>query len=163
MDNTAIFSAMQLDKPIKSYKKTILGKVFIWAWDNILDVPAEKIMSGDPRKNEEDSIIDVWSAKEDLYFTRMNKLHLQRGTIVPYTRVELERVKTVDESTDEELLKIVNSKFISLQHSLNKMKEVETLYRVLDLAKGADKSNSIINAIEARLSELQKSPDSTEE
>lgn len=146
----------EMDKPYASYIKTILGQVAVTVWDNVLDKPVDVILKGNPKKKDEDTIVKVWSPKEDGFFQRMNRGHFKRGTIIPYTMPEkVEEVRTIEQSTDEELAKIVNMKFLGLQAKLNEVTSVPVLYRMKVIAEELDKSEKITRAIEKRISELQ--------
>lgn len=151
-----IFAAMANGKPLKSYKKVVLGQLLLKVWDSMSGIADEKVFSGDPRKGE-DTVFDVFSEKEKVYFERMNKAHFASGSLIEYTRQETKEtpVKRFEQFTDEELGVIVNSKFFSLQDKLNKIESTAVLFRMKDLANEFEKSEKIIRAIDARISELQ--------
>lgn len=158
-DNINTFSAMQTGKPYSTYQKTILGKVYVEAIDPFTEKPTGVLLYGDPRKNEESSIIDIWSERDDVFFKRANKVHFKNGIIISHTRKENEPVVApIEQYTDEQLKEIINSKFLSLQSKLNKTESEVVIYRMLTLAKEMDKSNAIVNAIRARLTEVSKLP-----
>jgi len=154
-----LFSEMQAGRPYKSYKKAILGQVSVVIWDNFQDAPVEIILKGSPARNEEGTIVDVWSDKEDVFFNRVNAKLLKKGLLLPYKRPEAPAPveKTIEQSTDEELVAIVNLKFLALQAKLNKIDSSVVLFRLLDIARENEKSEKIIKAIEARISEIQVS------
>lgn len=154
-----LYSAMTGGKPLASYKKTILAQALVKIWDNFQEAPAEIIVKGDPRKDLENCVIDVWSEKEKVFFERMNRTHIQSGVLIPYNRPEevKEEVKPIEQYSDEELLTIVNSKFLALSATLNKTNSTTVLFRLKNLAEDNEKSEKIIKAIESRISELQSS------
>ena len=153
-----LYVIMDNGEPYKSYIKTILGKVHVVAWDHFKDVSVGMLLTGDPRKHEESSIIDIWTQKEDVHFTRMNKKHLEQGVLIPYKRPVTEvKERTFEESTDEELIDILNSKFFTLKARMDKTESEAILFRLLTLAQEQDKSEAITKAIEARISEIQES------
>lgn len=154
-DRSILNSAIYGGTPLKSYIKTILGKVYVTVLDQLEGIPEGVILEGDPRQNQESCIVDVWSEEEDYYFRKKNKRHLETGTIIPYTRKDVGRERTIEEFSDEELEKIVRGKFFTLQAALNTTNSVATLYRMKNIAQAAERSDSIIKAIEARLSEVQ--------
>lgn len=168
MDNTttqAIFSAMNTGKPLKSYIKTILGKVYVTVWDTMVNQPVGLLLSGDPRKHEDSTIIDLWSEQELVFFKRMNQRHLQEGTVIEYvSKAEEEKELPLEACSDEELEKIIKSPFLKLQNILNKTQSLPFVFRIKNMATDLDVSEKIIRAIEARIAELQalefKSPDS---
>lgn len=162
-ERAKLFSAMNAGTPFKSYKKTILAKVFVKVYDSVLEEPVELIMSGDPKKNDGGCIIDTWNEKEDFFFRKVNATHLGNGTLIPYVRKEEVHVKSIEESTDEELKQLLNSKFFTLQSKLNTIETAPILFRLLDLADEMDKSEKITNLIRARLSEVQGMPTTEEE
>lgn len=159
---SAIFSAMQTGQPYKSYRKTILGQVYVKILNPFNDVdPMGLILSGE--KNTEDTaIVHVWSAKEDQFIRSMNKTHFERGYLVEYKPPE-ERVVSEDEKyntlNDGELQKLLSSKYFTLQAAVNKMTSEAPLYRLLTFAEEKEKSEKIINLIKGRLSEVQALPE----
>lgn len=152
-----LYSAMNGGKPYQSYKKTIMGQALVKVWDNFTQSPLEIIVRGDPRRDLESCIIDVWSDKEKVFFERMNKRQFDAGVIIPYTRVEVTEpeAKKIEQYSDEELKVIVNSKYLALSATLNKVESVAVLFRLRSIAEEEEKSDKIIKAIEARISELQ--------
>lgn len=150
-----IVGAMHGAAPTASYIKTILGKVYITLWDSFENQPVGMILEGDPRKKDESSIVDVWSSDEDFYFRSKNKRNLETGHIISFVRKEEVRERSIEEYSDEELTTIINSKFFTLQSILNSTSTVAVLFRIKNLAQELDKSEKLIRAIEARISELQ--------
>jgi hypothetical protein len=144
------------EEPVKSYIKTILGKVAVIFWDNYENKPASVILAGDPRKKEENTVIDVFSDREDAYFRKSNRKLFQLGLLIPYERkTETKREKTLEEFSDEELTVIVNKPFLALQNALNKATTEAVVSRMLNIASDLEKSEKVIRAIESRLSEIQ--------
>jgi hypothetical protein len=144
------------EQPVKSYIKTILGKVAVIFWDTYEQKPASLILEGDPRRQDEDTIIDVFSDREDSYFRKINREHFRLGNLRPFERkVEVKAEKTLEEYSDEELTAIVNKPFLALQNALNKSQTEAVVYRMLNIATDLEKSEKVIRAIESRLSEVQ--------
>lgn len=144
------------DKPYASYIKTILGQVAVTVWDSVLQKPTDVILKGDPKKKDEDCIVNVWDAREDEWFKRSNKGHFSKGVLISFTRSSnYEPVKTIEQSTDAELAEIVNSKYMALVAKLNKIESIPVLFRMKGLAEEMEKSEKITSAIEKRISELQ--------
>jgi len=163
-ERNEFFSAMNEGRPVRSYIKTILGKVSIVLWDSYTNTRAEQLLSGDPRRKDPDSIVNMWSEKEDAFFKTMNRRHFTNGTLIPYEMpVEQVREKTVEESSDVELKEVLTKPFFTLQAVLNKTESIAVLFRILGLAKEMDKSDKVIRAIESRLSEIQQEPAPTME
>ena len=144
-------------KPYKSYIKTVLGKVFLQVWDSYTKQPVGIILQGDPRKKGDSCIIDTWNEEEDIFLKRTNKRQFEVGNILSYTRAEEEKVRTIAEYTDDELLGLINQKFLAFHHTLNAIESPSILFRMIDVAEKVDKSDKITGAIKARLSEIQMS------
>jgi hypothetical protein len=161
LDDSQIYEKMQVDEPFKRYKKTTLGKVFVFYLNSFDGKIEGKLLVGNPRRGDSGCFISVWSIKEDAFFKNVgnNKKHLETGRLVevPVSSVVVsEKVKTANELTDHELEELVNSKgFFKLQNKLNQITAVATIYRLLDVAEQNEKSEKILNAIRARLSELE--------
>jgi hypothetical protein len=154
-DNHNIYSAMQTGKPFKTYKKTVLGRVYVSAIDPFNEQPTGVMLYGDPKRNDESCFIDMWSERDDLFFKKMNKVHFSSGYIIETVRKEQTVVETpIEQYSDEQLKAVVNYKFLALQARLNKINSDVVLYRMLDLAREMDKSEKITRVIEARLSEI---------
>lgn len=154
-----VYSAMVGGKPYKTYQKKILGKVYITVLNMMTGTPTPEgvILSGDPRKNEPGTIYDVFSEQEDFFFRKMNRLHLDDGTLKEYSRDnETPRERTIEQFSDEELRAIIAKPFKTLENSLNSTTSVALLYRVLGLAQEMEKSDKVIRHIESRLSEVQE-------
>lgn len=161
MVDNAVYSAMSGGKPYKTYKKVILGRVYVTVLNVSTGVPAPEgiILTGDPRKNEPSALYDVFSEQEDYFFRKMNQRHFTEGTIIEHQRSPEEaRERTIEEYNDEELRKLISKPFLALQATLNKVSSVATVYRILGIAEEMDKSDKTIKAIKSRLSELQESP-----
>lgn len=151
-----VYATMEGGEPYASYTKTILGQVAVTVWDNVLEKPVDVILRGDPKKRDADSIVNVWSAKEDSFFKRVNRNHFSKGLVIPFQSKEpVVEEKTIEQATDEELLAIVNLKYIAFTNKLNKIDSIPVLFRMKLLAQEADKSEKITSAIEKRISEVQ--------
>jgi hypothetical protein len=157
-NNRETFANMQLGKPYKSYKKTILAKIYVQTLDPFTQLPVGQILETDV-KNPEKAIVDIWSEQEDVFFHRANKRQFDVGNLIEYTHPAVENEEPKIESySDEKLTEIVNSKYLTLQSVLNKTETEAVLLRMLTIAKTEEKSEKIIGAIEARLSEVNKLP-----
>jgi len=152
-----LFSAMSAGVPYKSYIKTILAKVFITYWDVYENTATGGILEGDPRKKEEGTFIDLYSEQEDHFFKRSNKKHFESGILIPFDVQNKEVKETgIEGYSDDEIIKLVNSKFFALQSALNNTDSEAVVYRMLATAKELEKSQKLIMAIESRLSEIQE-------
>ena len=155
------YAILEDAKPFKTYIKTILGKVRIVILSPFSGEPEEVILEGNPRaKNNESSLIDVYSNKEDMYFRRANSYHFKNGNIIEYTRKgepKISEDELANSLTDDQMRELLNSKFLSLQSKVNKMTSVAPVFRMRELAIEMDKSESYIKFLEGKLSELQQS------
>ncbi len=155
-----LFSAMSGGKPHKTYVKKILGKVYVTVWDVFTNQPVGMILEGDPRRNDQTAMIDIWSEKEDVFFRRMNRRHLADGTVVEYKRPdEGPRERTMEEWSDEELIALINKPFLALKAAVNKTESEALLFRMESLSEQMDKPESYMKLIRAKLSEIQKEPE----
>lgn len=147
-----IYSLMQTGEPYKSYIKTIPAKLYLTVWDTFNEKPVGIIVEG---TEQEDCIVDVWTEKEDVFLKRANKVHLDKGYLVPHSR----KVKVEDEPvnvfTDDELDELLNTPFLKLQSAVNKMTSVAPLFRLIRIAKEQEKSEKIIAFLEGKLAEIQ--------
>lgn len=157
------YSAMQDGKPYSVYKKSILGQVYVQAINPFNGEPEGILLKGNHLANDENCFIQLWSVKEHEFFKRTNKLHIQKGYLIP---VEVPKyVKTVDtytgidysQYTDEEIDSVLNSPFLSLRAHLNKSDSEPYALRILDRARVLEKSNKIVAAIQSRIEEIQLS------
>lgn len=141
-------------KPYKSYIKTILGKVFVQSIDPISGSREASLLTGDPYKGDENSIIDTWDEKSDLYFRKSNKRHFELGVLKEFVRKEEVRERTIEEFTDDELREILNSRYLAYKATINKVNTVAVLYRMERLATEMEKSEKIIEVLRKRQAEL---------
>lgn len=142
-------------KPYASYKKTILGQVAVTVWDRFIQQPGTAILKGDPKRNEESAIVDVWNAKEDAFFRRMNAGHFKRGVVIPYVRPQNEVTEVpVEQFSDQQLEEMLTLKYVSLNKKVNEIESVPVLFRLKAIAEDKDKLK-IVNLLEARIAEIQ--------
>lgn len=153
------FAAMQTNAPLKSYIKTILGKVHVTILNPYNEQEAEyTLLYGNPRgKDKARCIVDVWSEKQDVFFKRMNERHFAKGLLVEYKQ-EKQPEPVVEEKqyTDEELAAIVVGKYLSTAKLLNTINDPATLIRMIAIAKEKERSEKLISLIEARLVTIQQ-------
>lgn len=151
-----VYSAMQTGTPYKKYKKTILGKVYLEVLNPFSGKPEGLILHGNPAKNQEGCFVEVWTQKEDVFLKRRNPQHFKEGTLQEWTQKPKEKKeKLYSEYSDDDIKKIVNSRFLALQSTLNKATSEAFVLRILNMARELEKSEKIVRAIEARLSEIQ--------
>ncbi len=151
----AVFAAMQTGDPVATYQKTVVAKVVVRILNSFSGEPAELILEGMP--GTDSSQVSTWSVPEDVFFKRMNRIHFDRGVII---RIDNKRAEVVgdlpiEQSSDEEVTKIVNNRFATLQNILQKTESEAFVHRLLEAARLEDKSEKVVKAIETRLSEIQ--------
>jgi hypothetical protein len=155
----AIYSAMQEGKPLRTYVKTILGKVAITVLNPFSGKPEGVILYGNPNDPDifEKYSVQVWSPKEDEFFKRMNASHFRSGNLRALEDTELPKPvkRSVNEITDDEIVAVLNKPFLALKNKLDKFSSVAPVYRVLKRAEDMEKSEKILDAIRARLAELE--------
>jgi len=155
-------SAMQVGLPFKSYKKVCVPRIYVRVMNTYTGNPEDLILKGNPfahKINLDKIVVDVWSESEDSFFRKMNRYHLEKGNIIEYDRSvekeEEEKEKNFNIMTDEEIEELLMSKFFSIKYALKKMTSTAILFRVLSKARDLEKSEKIINLIEARLTFVQ--------
>jgi hypothetical protein len=152
-----VFSSMQTGKPYASYKKTILGKVFVTVLDPFSHQPVGMLLEG--VKGSPTEIVDIWSEMEEMFFRRTNKKHLDRGMLIKVVRDEPKEVKrTLEQYSDEELKEVINMKYLGFQKILSAITSEAVAIRMEQLAQEMEKSEKILNAIRAKVAELQAVP-----
>jgi len=147
-------AVMQGGEPIRTYKKAILGKVFINVWNSFEEKPEGMLLAG--KESSEDSMYDIWNEKELRFFELMNKRTLETGHVIAVdrTKIEPDVVKKAD-YTDEELEKILRDKYFTLRSFLKDVDSVPVVFRLLTIAEKIDKPAKTIDSIKDRLAELQ--------
>lgn len=150
-----VYSAMQTGKPYAKYKKTILGKVYLEVLNPFSGNPEGLILHGNPIKNQEGCFVEVWSEREDVFLKRRNSKHFKEGTLQVWKPQNTKKQKLLSDWSDEDVVNLVNSPFLKLQSELNKTTSESFALRILTTAQQLEKSEKIIRAIEARISEIQ--------
>lgn len=155
MDN--VYLQEDLSKPYKSYIKRSLGKVVVRIYDPITKEIRDLILKGNPRNQDETCIVDVYSANEDFIFKRYNERHLRSGEIVEFARKPKEPTpeELINSMSEEDMTKILNSKYLAIQNAVNKFTTVPPLFVLKQLAVDLDKSEKIIKLIDAKITTLQ--------
>lgn len=152
LQNSDVFAAMQTGKPYRVYKKAILGKVYVVVLDPYKK-PEEKMLEG--KIGTETAIVKVWNQEEDNFFRRKNDWHFKTGAIIEWKDYEEKPEEPgVEQTSDEDLIKIINGRFMQLHHLMNKSSSPTFMRRLLTLAIQEEKSEKILTAIKARIAEL---------
>jgi len=149
--DTKVYSAMQEGNPVATYRKTILGRVFVNILDPFTGTPTGIILKGDP--TSEDARVDVWTVKENLFLQRMNRKHFETG-VLKKMEISVEKLEKIANYSDAELKEILGLVYISLQKKLVEMEDPAILNRMVELAKEMEKSAKIVSAVEGRLQEV---------
>jgi hypothetical protein len=159
--NAATYSAMQTGLPYKIYQKTTLGKVAVTILNPFSGEPEGVIIEGDPSlPQDQDKItINIWNAKEDVFFKRLNKAHFDAGNLreIPVPRPEQIAAipRSINDITDEEIYELLSKPFLALKNKLNKFTAPAPVIQILRKAEEMEKSEKILNACRARISELE--------
>lgn len=154
-EKNATNAILQGGEPIMSYRKTILGKVFVNVWDSFSESPEGVLLFGE--KDSDTAIYDIWNTRELRYFELRNKKLLETGYIIPHVRKQEEDVAEHNKESlsDEQLTKILNDKFFSLRSFLTDVESVPVIYRLLMLAEDMSKPAKTIDFIKSKLAEVQ--------
>jgi hypothetical protein len=153
-----MYAAMQTGKPVRTYKKTILGQVYCTILDPFNNEPKGILLYGDPKKGEESTMVDVWNDVQDLFFKRTNKRSLETGMIIEVARKEDSSILNPEPyatASDEEIDSILKQKYYTILSALNKCTNTTVLTRFLERARLLEKSEKIINTIISRISEIE--------
>jgi hypothetical protein len=162
----SMYAAMQVGKPVKTYKKTILGQVYCTILDPFSNEPKGILLTGDPKRNEESTMIDVWNEIQDLFFRRTNKRSLETGMIIESARKEdsaILKPEPYATASDAELDEVLQQKYYTILSALNKCTNTTVLTRFLERARAIEKSEKIINTIISRISEIESGASEEEE
>ena len=160
-ENFELFEASQVAqqnyKPDSRWIKVQLAKVLVKMIDPLSGEAIEKIIEGDHNVTPEASIVDCWTPLETAYFTRQNKYHILNGNIVPFSKpVEAVKLESPNTITDEEIVEILEKKFMAVRSLLAKLDSTTAVARVLRLAEDLNKPVATINAIKEKLATLQQ-------
>ena len=151
--NTKIVNAIQMEAPVKSYKKTINGKVAVWVFNPIVNQPEQILLQG----VGEDAVYQAFSELENTFFKRMNKKALSQGTVIEFESENSQEVEYefLANSTDEELRTLISQPYKKFKKDLESVKSEAVVIRLLRIATEAEKSETILNLVRAKLSEVQ--------
>jgi len=150
-----IYASMQRDEPFATYKKTILGKIYLTVLSPFDDKPVGLILEG--FQDEKSASIDTWSEKEDLFLRRLNARQFEVGNIIKVKRepVDEDTSRSIEQYSDEELRTVINKKYLGFRAVLDNVTSEAVAYRMVELARDMEKSEKIVGAIEKHLSHLQ--------
>lgn len=153
-----VYSAMQDGEPLAVYKKGIMGKVHVVTLNPFTEEAEGIILEGNPGKAKEleTQIIELWTTKSKLFFERMNKKHIAAGRLNLVKKESLPKIPpSPNVISDEEIDKLLNSKFLALRARLDKFTDSAPVFRLVNRARELDKSEKIVKHIEEKISQLQ--------
>ena len=143
------------NNPYKKYIKVTLGRVSCKILDPISGEQVEVILEGDPKLKPDTCILEIWTQVEDTYFQRANKSILNEGLVISYES-EAITVEFPNSVSDEDMTEALAGKFMQVKNLLDKFTSTVPAERMLNLAEDMNRPVKTIDAIKARLSELQK-------
>lgn len=159
-DNFKLFEAAQIaqanNTPSSRWVKVQLAKISVRVLDPMSGLPVEIIVEGDPNKERDRCIVDCWTPLETAFFERNNRYHILNGNIVPFNKPVETKVSS-NTLTDEEIDTVLEKKFMAVKNLLSKLDSPVPVERILQRATEMNKPVATINAIKARLAELQQS------
>lgn len=159
--------AMMEGEPYARYKKTILGKVYVTVLDPYSDEPEGRILQGNPNRPDEldTQIVEVWDARQDSFFRKVNKKHFDAGRVVSIVG-ELPTVSTSPNAISDADLDVLldgrQTRFLAFLNRLETFTEEAPVYRLLNRARELEKSEKIIKHMEDKLAKLQAAQYETE-
>jgi hypothetical protein len=151
------YSRMQVGEPLRTFKKTILGKVNVKILDPFEGAGKDILLFGDPRrKNCPNCFVELWTDKEVMYFLRSNKIHLESGVLVEHTKPRDTKIaKTVNNLSDEEIEELVVAPWMKLKATVDKMTSIAAVSRVVDAAETAERPEKTMKYLREKLSLMQ--------
>jgi len=151
-----LVDAMKAGTPLKRYKKTILGKVYVTALNPFSDEPEGIILQGNPANPDEldEQVVEIWDERQDLFFRKINKKHFEAGRLIELAKV-FEEPRSPNEVSDEELDRILGLRFLAFKNRIEKFTEEAPLFRLINRARDVDKSEKIVKHLEETLSKVQ--------
>lgn len=153
------YAAMQDGEPLARYKKAIVGKVHVTVLDPFTGEPDGVILSGMPgdMNTIDEQMVELWSAKEERFFERTNKKHINAGRLIKVESVQ-KPPPSPNVVTDEEIDVLLDgrkTKYLAFKNRLDKFTDTAPVFRILNKARELEKSEKMINSIEKKVSDLQ--------
>jgi hypothetical protein len=157
VEDMKINDAIHTTNPIASWKKTIKAKVAVWTYDSITEKPEQVILYGDG----EDSQYHAYTDVEVTFFKRMNKKAIAQGLVIEFTPensdLEIE-YEFLANATDAQLKEFLSQSFLKMKKDLKKVTSEAVMVRLLRIATEEEKSETILNLLREKLSEIQAIP-----
>ena len=152
MSDYDVFSAMQAGaEPLARYRKTIVGKVHVIALNPFSEQPEGVLLEGD----KEGSYIELWDAKQLVFFERMNKSHLDAGRLVKMEKLPEPPPPSPNQLTDDEIDKLLEGRFPTLKAKVDKFTDTAPALRIINRARELEKSEKIIKYLEEKIAQLE--------
>ena len=154
MSDYDIFAAMQEGRePLARYKKTIVGNVHVTALNPFSDTPEGILLHGNG--SDKRDTIELWTTKQLVFFERMNIPHINAGRIIKTTVAPQPQPVSPNQVSDDDIVNLLNDKFLSLKSRVEKFTDVAPLLRMINKARELDKSEKIIKYLEQRMAQLE--------
>lgn len=154
MDSNDRLASLLANEPYKRFIKATISRVSVKVLDPISMTATEIILSGDPKKEEVGTILDLWTPIEFTYFERNNRIILEEGLLVEFSK-SIKPVASVNSITDDDIRAALSEKFFTIKNMLGNFTSPAPVQRILEIAEEMDKPVKTIEAIKARLSDLQ--------
>ncbi len=152
----SVYSLMQKGTPYKTYKKTIPAWVSVTVLNVFSDRPEKLTLKGDPKINNIDSYVPLWSEKEFLFFKRTNRNHIDNGRLVESTYPKEESIlKSVNNLSEEKIIELVNGPWMTLKNQVKKMDSEAAVYRIVTIAEQQERPEKTMKFLREALSRIQ--------
>lgn len=161
-ENYKIYEAMQEDKPLAIFRKTILGKVAVSVLNPIFDRPEIVLLQGKVDKNNRECYVSIFTTKELVFFERVNRRLIEIGHIIRddnfIKQEETKNEKPFEQYTDEELSELLNKQYAYFIKVLSKINNPVVVHRLLEIAQNENKPSKLINTLQTKIAELEGKP-----
>jgi len=157
-----VFSKMQTGDPTAVYGKTILGKVEVSVINPFDGTPENVLLHGNPKKNDSNCFVEVWSQMEEVYFERQNAPLFKGGYLIKVKEGKKPPVKDKDKEvsyegiTDEYIEELITAPFMKFKSELNAIDSEAVVYRILSMAEEMERPEKTMQHIRQRLTEIQQ-------
>lgn len=154
MNEFDVYAAMQEGKePVARYKKSIVGQVQVSVLDPFSDKPTYLLLKG--VDGDKDSMIDLWTNKQLVFFERMNNSHIKAGRLIKTSTKQAEPVLSPNQVSDEEIDELLSSKIAILREKVETFTETPPILRLLNRARELEKSERVVKYLEEQMAKLE--------
>lgn len=106
--------------------------------------------------DQDNNVIDIYSEQEDVAFKRLNRIHFNNGTLVPYTTYKEPTINVHNTLTEDQVVEFAKIKMrATFERKLKDIDSVSTLQRIKEACEVEDKPISFSKAVDARINELR--------